>query len=1279
MGKIILYIILLLVVALNAKAQFPSYATRYSLGIIPSDKEVSFAYPGKISSSSSTTIIKYTFTLNKKTTINIVAEGLSATKPTFGVTVYKGTTSVASMGLLTFVSLQAELEAGQYTVEEHIVKGYNLLASITFSFNPDITISGFTDVTSSAQNYIYSRTMANTSATEYIDNIQYFDGLGRPTETVQKGITPSKADLVTYQEYDSFGRESNSWLPSVVLGNNGAFLPFTSFRTKAMATYSNDSAYSRPVYESSPQNYIVEQYGAGKEWYANKKAVRTEYLTNQGTSGVLACIKYIVGGSYTSIELIKGQYYTDNQLYATKHADEDGNLTYEFKNKQGQVVLIRQMEGTTPHDTYYVYDDFDNQCFVLPPRIQDEGITQTKLNELAYQYKYDDHNRCIAKKIPGCDWIYYVYDKADRLIFTQDGEQRAKSEWTFSIPDALGRVVLSGTCKNSLNYAANPLDISVVKAERSNATNTYKGYATLTGVTLTTPTILSVNYYDDYAFIGYNGIPNDGNTQYVAETGYGICYGDHQTTNKHKNKGLLTGSMTAQMNPDGTAGTTYLYSVMYYDNRGRLIQTKGNNQLAGGIEKEYIAYNFTGQPTQRKHVHQVTGKNTQTEVYAYTYDHAGRLLTTTHQLTDGTTVKPQVILAENSYDDLGRLKTNKKGGVAGTLATYTYNVRSWTKSIAGSLFTENLYYNESYGGNVPRFNGNITAMNWTIQGETVPRGYAFAYDNLSRLTGANYLLNGSASATNDYKVENIIYDKHGNIKNLRRYGKTSSGATYALVDNLTMTYSGNQLIHAADAITNPAYSESADFKDKVSTTGTIEYTYTANGAMNKNLNKGISEIQYNSLNLPQVMIINSPTAKAKNYYTYSASGVKLRTEQRYDPNLNVSPVNTTNPANDGLADYMNRDYAGNIIYETAKNGSAITNRTRILVDGGYWENNVYYFYVTDHLGNNRVVVNQSGTVTQKNHYYPFGTAFADKYDNGTNQPYKYNGKELDGMHQLNLYDYSARYYESAIGRFISVDPHAEGYYSWSPYAYVGNNPLKYIDPTGMDWYIFNLDNGGNYSQKIEQGGTHRMAVMSYEMTKDGHEYTKITFVDFNDPDVDAKSIDNGEITRFEMLSDATVDRIMNASGVRSDAARNSPWSYAKNEAGGKMDYGHYRSLSKNTFYVRDNTAYNVGDIGNYLWGMGMAELGFNLGTAKMGAHINNALWGKSQWADKYNFGTGTYSTTNSFWDSPGDQRAITKGYSNSPLGRSRLEYQRQYNEKVRAKWNKTFKTSFSIY
>ncbi|NDV97295.1 RHS repeat-associated core domain-containing protein [Dysgonomonas sp. 521] len=103
--------------------------------------------------------------------------------------------------------------------------------------------------------------------------------------------------------------------------------------------------------------------------------------------------------------------------------------------------------------------------------------------------------------------------------------------------------------------------------------------------------------------------------------------------------------------------------------------------------------------------------------------------------------------------------------------------------------------------------------------------------------------------------------------------------------------------------------------------------------------------------------------------------------------------------------------------------------------------------MNDHLGNNRVVANASGTLVQRNHYYPFGSVFASTTGAGK-QPYKYNGKELDAMHGVNLYDYSARYMDSQIGRFTSVDPLAEEYYSWSPYSYGYNNPLRHVDPTG---------------------------------------------------------------------------------------------------------------------------------------------------------------------------------------------------------------------------------------
>ncbi|WP_051697855.1 RHS repeat domain-containing protein [Prevotella sp. 10(H)] len=123
------------------------------------------------------------------------------------------------------------------------------------------------------------------------------------------------------------------------------------------------------------------------------------------------------------------------------------------------------------------------------------------------------------------------------------------------------------------------------------------------------------------------------------------------------------------------------------------------------------------------------------------------------------------------------------------------------------------------------------------------------------------------------------------------------------------------------------------------------------------------------------------------------------------------------------------DYVGNKVYENGK-------LKRILIDGGYIEGSAYYFFMTDHLGNNRVVADQRGTAIQTNHYYPFGMAYAENSTTEQGkQPYKYNGKELDQNHQLNMYDYSARFYEPGIGRFSTVDPKAEKFYSWSPYAY----------------------------------------------------------------------------------------------------------------------------------------------------------------------------------------------------------------------------------------------------
>jgi len=516
--------------------------------------------------------------------------------------------------------------------------------SSTYSANGG-TITSFSD----DQNYILTRSYTQENESKYLDQIVYFDALGRLMQTVQRGITPDSKDLVTIQEYDPFGREANSWLPGkVTTSNNGAFIDFAKARNYIKASNRNDAKpFSEPVYEASPLHRVLEKFGPGQEWYENKKSIKTNYRTNN----VYECFLFTISGSDENPVLWKTIYYNNGELYVSNIKNEDDNITYEYRDKQGQVVLIRQINDGQYNNTYYVYDDFGNLRYVIPPIASDLMVSLGNftlddpiLSEYAYLYRYDYRNRCIAKRLPGCDWIFYAYDKADQLIFTQDGEKRDKGEWLFSIPDALGRPALSGICNN-------PLDIrnSIVKAEYTGS-GTYKGYTLkVNGAessSFTVSDLLSVNYYDSYRFItdrnlsGFNYDPSKEQDSYGKRYNVGKGY---------EAKGMLTGSMTSTFGDN-----TELYSVMYYDDRARLIQSHSRNHL-GGMESEYFAYNFTGQPVKKLHTH-VKGSTILNELYTYTYDHAGRLIETAHKLGD----LDKSMIIKNEYDELGRLgKTSR--------------------------------------------------------------------------------------------------------------------------------------------------------------------------------------------------------------------------------------------------------------------------------------------------------------------------------------------------------------------------------------------------------------------------------------------------------------------------------------------------------------------------------------------------------------------------------------------------------------------------------------------
>ena len=482
---------------------------------------------------------------------------------------------------------------------------------------------------------------------------------------------------------------------------------------------------------------------------------------------------------------------------------------------------------------------------------------------------------------------------------------------------------------------------------------------------------------------------------------------------------------------------TQLYAAYYYDIKGRMVKTVQSN-LLGGYDVTSTTYTFTDNPSTVTHTHTASGKPTRTEVYSYSYDHAGRISKVEHTL-GGT----KITLASYAYDNLGRLQSKSLHGSAANKLTYAYNVRSWLTGISGSKFTQNLYYNT--GNGTAKYNGSISSMTWQAGDDSTVRGYKFTYDGLDRIQNAIYGETASLSTNINRFSENVSeYDKNGNIKSLQRYGRTGASA-YGMLDNLTYTLNGNQLTRVDDAVTASAYNGGFEFKDGVKQSN--EYAYDANGNLTKDLNKGITNMSYNCLNLPSVVTFSDGSTIT---YTYAADGTKLKTVHK------IGGATTTT------------DYCGNVIYENGVQKLLLTEEGYVTLSDGK-----YHYYLKDHQGNNRVVINQSGTVEETNHYYPFGGVFAST---GNAQPYKYNGKELDTKKGLNWYDYGARHYDAALGRFTTVDPLAEKHYSINSYAYCGNNPINRIDPDGRDWRVQTHYN--RETDKIEYKITVRAALVN---------------------------------------------------------------------------------------------------------------------------------------------------------------------------------------------------------
>ena len=510
------------------------------------------------------------------------------------------------------------------------------------------------------------------------------------------------------------------------------------------------------------------------------------------------------------------------------------------------------------------------------------------------------------------------------------------------------------------------------------------------------------------------------------------------TTKKYneKIKGLIAGSKKVVL---GTS--TFITTNNYYDHNYRLIQTISDLYVgSNGREVTSTKYDFIGNPLQVRQKHIFQGSDSTMINTYYAYDNYGRLLTTEHQLNDG----PRLLLSENFHNETGQLQgkgVHKQDTNFLQDIDYDYNIRGWLTAINNpnnlddDLFSMRLFYNDisalSPLTSQAQYNGNISGVYWNRQtngsSDTLKSSYSYLYDELNRINNSYYGEDTTGSgliALPQFREYDYSYDLNGNILGLKRTGSAGTA-----IDNLAYDYGqtpgySNNLVKVTDS------SQSASgFKD--GTNQSEDYEYDKNGNLKKDLNKGITTITYNFLNLPELITMTGGNIR----YYYDATGRKLSKVVTEGANTTV------------------RSYEGGFEYE---NGLL----SIIHTDEGFVDNTttgfVYNYFLKDHLGNTRAVFSPGTggalTLNQSSDYYTFGLNHEPGYGAGYSK-YKYNGKEIQddliGGVALDWYDYGARFYDPAIGRWHVPDPLAELFFNQNPYHYVSNNPLLFIDPTGM--------------------------------------------------------------------------------------------------------------------------------------------------------------------------------------------------------------------------------------
>lgn len=772
---------------------------------------------------------------------------------------------------------------------------------------------------------------------------EYVDESGRPLQTIAVKASPSQKDIVSFSDYNAVdGWQTKIYMPySTNVTNNGSFATNTIGNQSTFYTTTPEIATdSRPfsehtVVEKSPLARVKEAYGAGSAWYSSNHKVTSGFKVNSVSEPVKLWRINSAGLP------VSDSNYPVGTIIISSSTDEEGNNAHSFKDYRGNVVQTL-VQGSPDLITYHIYDVFGRLRFTIPPALADNlAPDQAALDKWAFQYIYDERGRLIKEKKPGIDWLWYVYDQWDRLVLSQDGNQRAASpkKWLFSKYDEFNRVVITGLYSNNNNYEQM---VAAITGGRFESRNTSAIGYTLSNsfpTGLAEADLLSITYFDDYTFLGNSGWDAEG-FSYAFQTD--VQFPEPKTNGV---KGLATGSKIKIMGQN-----KWLNAVTYYDKQYRTIQSVQEHHLAG-TDRVFVQLNYPGWVLKSKRNH-TSSAGTVSVLEEFSYDDGGRPLKHYHTLDNG----PRVLLASNRYNELGQLVEVNTHSVDETnflqSTDYRYNIRGWLTHINNSTLTNDgvtnndandlfgmqiVYHDETQIVNgtatTPRYNGLISAIKWqtnNLKDAPKERIYGHYYTpGINQLNQSLFAARNGSTWTGEpgyYDLTGVTYDKNGNILTLNRFAEANNARIN--LDQLTYGYNnnGNKLTTVEDA-------GSPGFGFKNGTSGlTTEYEYDPAGNLTVDLNKEMVAVQYNIHNLPEYIEFYNGW---KLEYTYDATGYAIKKVLKKD-NTIVRQV----------------DYVAGIQYFDNALKLVFTANGRAVKAGTTYD---YEYFLTDHLGNTRVV------------------------------------------------------------------------------------------------------------------------------------------------------------------------------------------------------------------------------------------------------------------------------------------------------------------------------------